>query len=332
MTWPKVTRIVLQTSLRRTANVIRLCTEPFELWTLEANHNCNLLQSFLWGGGREMQPSGCISFRLKFQLFIVSAHVDFLCLISIYFLFLQTDSVLHLRPVQLLNGQLSVWQIYTFTPSQNVVRWSDPPGPGCWIKVWMTWWDLERSLNYTPWDPIDNQFSTNSLQKRHLVAFNWSFLSQLRRPAVCPATSMLMGDLSAKMTGVQPRRCLGQQMSRQVVISNSKLSLWTAERLQKRQLESGFLRQHFPSSQPPAWPWCRPGKKQERHCCRLYADPARGLRGLALAKWALTGWCWWNGGSTCLQILKKRFFQRRIHRANLFKRAERQGQMVLKGF
>lgn len=150
------------------------------------------------------EPSGCISPRLIFQLPIVFAHVYFLCLISIYFLFLQTDSVLHLR-----NRRLSIWQIYTLTPSQDMLSWSDPPGPGCRIKVWMARCDLERSLNCPLWDPIDDQFSAASWVEQHLCFWG-----------IC-----CFGPASLDI----------QQMSRLAGISNSVLSLWMAKHLQQRQ-------------------------------------------------------------------------------------------------
>lgn len=86
----------------------------------------------------------------------------------------------------------------------------------------------------------------------------------------------------------------GQQMSRRVVISNSVLSLWMAEHLQQRQLQSGFLWQHSPSSQPPAWPRRHLGKIEQQHCGRLYAGPTRGLRESALAKWWWWLMKWWE--------------------------------------
>lgn len=87
----------------------------------------------------------------------------------------------------------------------------------------MTRCDLERSLNYLLWDPINDQFSTVSWVEQCL----------------CGNLLVLMGNLLL-WSGA------GQQMLRQVVILNSVLSLWMAEHLQQRQPQSGFLSQHFP--------------------------------------------------------------------------------------
>lgn len=46
------------------------------------------------------------------------------------------------------------------------MSWSDPPGPGCGIKVWMTQCDLERSQNSSLRDPVDDYSSTTSSAQR----------------------------------------------------------------------------------------------------------------------------------------------------------------------
>lgn len=141
---------------------------------------------------------------------------------------------------------------------------------------------LDKSVNDSIW-------LRETTELHPVRAHRWPvfYSLQLRAPSVLMGASAMLLWSAA-----------GQQMSRQVVISNGVLSLWLAEHLQQRQLKSGFLCQHFPSSQPPAGSRHHLGKLE--HCCRLDAGPTRGLQESAPAKWAMTGRYWWNGESTCL--------------------------------